>query len=685
MCYKGKNISKTLLFCILIIILDVSLSSGKVILDQSQNRDIMSKNLDNPPCLTLRVHNVGDIGFTVSNNGQFGTGFLDFPAIDPMTGQPAPSCEYPLGSGNEYLYSGSLWIGAIVGEDTLVSIGADGWSLVREFYPEVCPGGDMIYRSIYGPYSADAVSEQDFEAIYFDTLTDPTYVENDPFDGRPHIPLNVKVTQKSYAWSEPELNDFVIMEYVIKNIGTSDLKKAYVGFYVDGDVVANGEEETGNGFQDDITGFLRTAPSVTAPPECGFIDTVDIAWIADNDGHRNDQSYGCPDNFALRGVTGIKILRTPIDSSELYNYNWWIPNEIALLDWGPRRAGTPEDPFRDFGGFLGTPAGDANKYYMMSHPEVDYDQIFAAVDQTADGWLPPGNRAWDIANGIDTRYLFSFGPFDLSPGQSTTFYIAYVAGADFHTDCEAFNDLFNADNPQAFYNQLNFDNLVANATAACEKYDIPGYDTDGDFYRGKFRICENDTFWYEGDGVTDLIPLGQTTETKLQFKPDPQMLVFLYAYPAIEDTIFIGNVNEFNILGVDPADVMINGTIPATSVTVLESHPGFMGPVLQVLFPAKDFIENLGVIYGQSTQQYTVTGSTYEETEFSFEGEIEFIGHLLGDVNGDDKIDLLDILYLIDYIYGDGAAPLPGVEFGDVNRDGDVNLLDILKIIEIVY
>ena len=682
MYYKGRNLFKALIFCVFIIILDASLSFERAMLEQSQSRDIMSRNLDDPPCLTLRVHNIGNIGLTVTNNGQIGTGFLDIPADDPMTGQPAPSCEYPLGSRNKYLYAGGLWIGGIVGEDTLVSIGADGWSYVREFYPEVCPGGDMQYRSIYGPNSGNAISEQDFESIYYDTLTDPTYVENDPFDGRPHIPLNIKVTQKSYAWSEPKYDDFVIMEYTIDNIGLNEIRKAFIGFYIDGDVLD--EEVTGpEGFQDDICGFLHMAPTATAPPECGFEDEVNIPWIADNDG-RNYFLSDCPTDFTIRGVTGLRLLSDPAGLYTI-NFNWWIPNEVALLDWGPRRAGTPDDPFRDFGGFLGTPAGDANKYYIMSHPEVDYDQIFAAVDQTADGWLPPGNRAWDIANGIDTRYLFSFGPIDLSPGQSTTFYMAYVAGADFHTDCEAFNNLFNADDPQAFYNQLNFDNLVANATAAYEKYDIPGYDTDGDFYRGKFRICESDTFWYEGDGVTDLIPLGQATETKLLFKPDPQMLVFLYAYPAVIDTIFIGNVEEINILEVDPASIVINGAIPATGVTVLESHPGFIGPVLQVLFPAKDFINNLGVIYGQSTQPYIVTGSTYDNTEFSYTGEIDFIGHLLGDVNGDDKIDLLDILYLIDYIYGDGAAPLPGVEFGDVSRDGEVNLLDILKIIEIVY
>ena len=324
----------------------------------------------------------------------------------------------------------------------------------------------------------------------------------------------------------------------------------------------------------------------------------------------------------------------------------------------------------------------------MSHHEVDYDQLFAAVDHSADGWLPPfpfSGEAQDIADGTDTKYLRSFGPIDLSPGEVIPFYIAYVAGADFHVNCEDFNNLFDPSNPQAYYDQLNFDNLVANATAAYERYDIPGYDTDGNGYLGKFRICDGDTFWYEGDAISDLIPSGQVVETKVQFKPDPQKLIFLYAYPAVMDTIFIGNVNEFNIYNVDPASVVINNDIPATSVTVLDSHPGFTGPVLQILFPASDFIENLGVIFGESTQQYSVFGALNDKQEFAYSGEITFIGHTLGDVNNDNVANLLDITYMIRYIYSGGDEPLPSREFGDINQDGKINLLDILKLIKIIY
>ncbi len=58
---------------------------------------------------------------------------------------------------------------------------------------------------------------------------------------------------------------------------------------------------------------------------------------------------------------------------------------------------------------------------------------------------------------------------------------------------------------------------------------------------------------------------------------------------------------------------------------------------------------------------------------------------LPGDPNNDEDINLLDILYIIDYVYGDGPLPQPILETGDSNADGLVNLLDILYLIDFIY
>lgn len=55
-----------------------------------------------------------------------------------------------------------------------------------------------------------------------------------------------------------------------------------------------------------------------------------------------------------------------------------------------------------------------------------------------------------------------------------------------------------------------------------------------------------------------------------------------------------------------------------------------------------------------------------------------------GDANGDGIIDLLDILFIIDFIYRAGPSPEP-TSLADVNGDGLINLIDILLLIGNLY
>jgi hypothetical protein len=172
------------------------------------------------PDTQIRVHKPGKINMTITNWGQLGSEYDDI-FIDPETGLKASSCEYPAGSGIEYLFFGSLWLGAIVEADTLVSIGVDGWHHIIEFYPDNIPYGAIVKRSSLPEdpdYNLFAISEADYIATYYDTLTDPMYTGEDPYDSRPHIPLGLKVVQSSYSWSTPAYEDFIIFRYEITNI-----------------------------------------------------------------------------------------------------------------------------------------------------------------------------------------------------------------------------------------------------------------------------------------------------------------------------------------------------------------------------------------------------------------------------------------------------------------------------------
>ncbi|MCX6826493.1 MAG: hypothetical protein NTV06_04380, partial [candidate division Zixibacteria bacterium] len=236
------------------------------------------------PYEEVAVHHVSKIGLMVSNKGNFGYGFNK--QADPFFDE-APSCTYPFPGGGDYLFAAAFWIGAVVGRDTLVSVGADGWYSTEEMWPDVDPFGAIQRRSTIRGDDA-AISEEDFIAVYADTLCSSSspasnagLVVQDPRDGRPHIPLGIEVTERSFAWSYAYAEDFVLFDYSIKNIGKKKLNKVYMGIYVDADVKVT--RNAGEGFDDDICGFRRDIPSIQ---ECGFIDTVNIAWIADNDGRQ---------------------------------------------------------------------------------------------------------------------------------------------------------------------------------------------------------------------------------------------------------------------------------------------------------------------------------------------------------------------------------------------------------------
>jgi hypothetical protein len=360
------------------------------------------------PFTQTKAHKVGNIWLSVTNFGQFGN-----------EGR-RPSCEFPANSNIEYLFTGAIWIGALVdrpngGVDTLVSFGFDGWQDWHEMFPGFTEKDSIAERSIRpnSPnFSAEAISEQDYVAVYSDT--------NIAFAWEGHQkPLGVKITQKSYAWSYSYAEDFVIFDYLIENISRSigrprTFKKLFMGVYIDGDCGYTG---ISNYYADDITGFLRVNNDG---------DTVNVAWIKDNDG----------DNGLTPGVSGVRVL---FPDPKTISYNWWDPP----TDWGPTDPNNPND-------YSGHPDTDAKKYRIMSNGAIDPDQTQSN---------PP---AGINASGMDTRYFLSFGPFEVPPDSTLKLTLAYIGGQP-----EGEND--------------EFDDLGINARWARDVYDNPPADGKPDF------------------------------------------------------------------------------------------------------------------------------------------------------------------------------------------------------------
>jgi len=449
-----------------------------------------------------KVHDISNIWLMVSNYGFFGNPtHSEFDETDGHSG--FVSCQFPAGSTWDYLFQGALWIGAIVGDDTLVSVGKDGWNIEFETFPGKGAGDTIVEYSInhispYGEdylldgvdaghgfacqnnfephghdpatyyciYDSTAVSELTFEGVYTDTMLTADYPDVSPNHTRP---LNIKIAQKSHSWSYPYAEDFIIFDYEIENIGIKLLKQVYLALYLDGDCGPTPTSIGTKRHQDEITEFRQT-------DESG--NDVNAAWLADYVGPGGD-------DVLAPSVMGVRVVRTP-EKYVNFNFNWWLSDSEAERDWGPG----PRLP----SGTTGTPDGDVSKYLVMSN------------------WLQDGNdpdqldarKQGQPVGPEDTRFLLSTGPFTIQPGQTLPITLGYFCADNFYRAGDK--------------NQIDFSDLDLNARWVQFMYDNPNVDTDGDGFYGEDVGCDGLPFTGddgEGDGELQtcedtFLPAGMT-------------------------------------------------------------------------------------------------------------------------------------------------------------------------------
>ena len=178
----------------------------------------------------------GNIGLTITNFGTLGNRFLPRPF--------QPSCQYPRGSNVEHISLAGIWIGAISQKDGQphVSTAATdvnpsaGQSVTLGYELTNAPGSFIEERSslpLNQSFKLGSVSHQDFVMDFSDTNRRSG---NDTIPE--HVPLGVAIHLESYAWNFPFADNFVLLNYTIKNVGTDVLLDMYVGLW-DNAVVQN--------------------------------------------------------------------------------------------------------------------------------------------------------------------------------------------------------------------------------------------------------------------------------------------------------------------------------------------------------------------------------------------------------------------------------------------------------------
>jgi len=403
---------------------------------------------------SLALHNAGFWSLPIST-----AGFPPWAAFigvqdDPETGRPVGSAVFPRGTQNKYIFTGGIWFGGIVDGDTLVSCSYDvWWSGLMEFWPPD-PEQGGVKRS--GNFADD-----EFTAVFTDTVGEPYISWHNPYDDTTHIPLGIKMMQRSYSWRDSLYDNFVIFEFEIENIGDNYIEDGWFGVVLDPDIFGEDGPYSVNGWTDDGSGALDTLLY-----DGDSSSRVVIPYSFDLDG--DPALEGGWDRTSVRGAVSIAALSLPAAEPQ-YNFNWWIAHTDPMRDFGPRRLGTPDDPFRPYaGGFLGTAHRQEDKYYQMAHPEIDYSQLEMEIHDSADGWVPIDRSIQDIIN--DTKMLFSMGSFDLAPGDTAVVAIALVASEIIHGEADGYADLFDPQNPQEYLATFDFGEMLTNHRRADSVY-----------------------------------------------------------------------------------------------------------------------------------------------------------------------------------------------------------------------
>lgn len=135
---------------------------------------------------------------------------------------------------------------------------------------------------------------------------------------------------------------------------------------------------------------------------------------------------------------------------------------------------------------------------------------------------------------------------------------------------------------------------------------------------------------------------------------------------------------------VDQSSIIVNGNLVPANFEITP-HAIFGGNALKISVSMTDFLPPYGILWDVVTQTYTVEGSFNDETPFSIQGTFPTIGHTSGDVNGDGRVTVSDITFMVDDIYRGGPSPaFP--QAADVDGScGVLNVADLTYLINSIY
>ncbi|MFH1374103.1 MAG: choice-of-anchor D domain-containing protein [bacterium] len=157
--------------------------------------------------------------------------------------------------------------------------------------------------------------------------------------------------------------------------------------------------------------------------------------------------------------------------------------------------------------------------------------------------------------------------------------------------------------------------------------------------------------------------------------PDTMYAAQAYTVDSLIGSIFVGDFPDSHIVGdIDPTSLIINDSIAVLTTSVVPLPDGFYCDAMELTFLMRDFILDYPLLWDTTQQDYTVSGKFDDSTSFTATGTVMMIGHVSGDVDGNGRVSIGDLTYLVAYLF-QGGAPPPVMEAADA--DGSCGLLDV--------
>ncbi|MEE2859018.1 MAG: dockerin type I domain-containing protein, partial [Candidatus Neomarinimicrobiota bacterium] len=92
----------------------------------------------------------------------------------------------------------------------------------------------------------------------------------------------------------------------------------------------------------------------------------------------------------------------------------------------------------------------------------------------------------------------------------------------------------------------------------------------------------------------------------------------------------------------------------------------------------ENHLGNVGLEY-TFNNTYPESASTLQDGSALFISNVEYSDFIIGDINGDEVLDILDVVVLINAVLNDGFY-----EEADMNQDGVLDILDIVLLVNVI-